>query len=336
MDAQPLLAKWCTKLRGLEKAGQPFATVRAVEFERALKELPGSYKLWAWYLRELRRYIRSTRERSFADSADAMLYETVNIVFERALEHMHKMPRVWIDFCEHLEEQRLITRTRKTYNRALRALPPTQHWRIWERLLAFVGRIYVRETAACVWHRFVDFDPTSRPKFLEFVLKEGREDYAAALTILSSIVEQESAGREPWAQFCDIVSAHPEAALRARVDADATIRRGIERFPSDSGELWNALAEHHTRLGDFSSASKTYEEALEEVQNMRDFGRVFDAYSQFREGLVEAKLNAADDAGADAEMELFEALLERRKVLANAVRLRQERGNVALWLERSA
>ena len=107
-------------------------------------------------LRELRRYIRSTREMSFADSADAVLYETVNIVFERALEHMHKMPRVWIDFCEHLDEQRLITRTRKTYNRALRALPPTQHWRIWERLLAFVGRIYVRETAACVWHRFVD------------------------------------------------------------------------------------------------------------------------------------------------------------------------------------
>jgi hypothetical protein len=55
----------------------------------------------------------------------------VNNAFERALVFMHKMPRIWIDYCAFLVDQRKITRTRRVLDRALRALPITQHDRIW-------------------------------------------------------------------------------------------------------------------------------------------------------------------------------------------------------------
>ncbi len=44
---------------------------------------------------------------------------------------MHKMPRIWLEYLELLVDQKLITKTRRTFDRALQALPVTQHDRIW-------------------------------------------------------------------------------------------------------------------------------------------------------------------------------------------------------------
>ena len=59
-------------------------------------------------------------------------FNDVNNAFERALVFMHKMPRIWMMYGKFLMDQRLITRTRRVFDRALRALPITQHERIWE------------------------------------------------------------------------------------------------------------------------------------------------------------------------------------------------------------
>lgn len=71
-------------------------------FERAVKQLPGSYKLWYRYLKERRRAVRGT---SPADPAR----KEVNHAFDRALVFMHKMPRIWIDYLKFLTKQRVIT-----------------------------------------------------------------------------------------------------------------------------------------------------------------------------------------------------------------------------------
>lgn len=57
-------------------------------YERALKYLPRSYKLWFAYLTERRKYLRtkSTNDRG---------YDTLINAFERAMVHMNKMPRIW-------------------------------------------------------------------------------------------------------------------------------------------------------------------------------------------------------------------------------------------------
>lgn len=58
--------------------------VRNLIYERALRELPGSYKLWHNYLRER---VTSVRGKPVVDPA----YESVNSAFERALVFMHKV-----------------------------------------------------------------------------------------------------------------------------------------------------------------------------------------------------------------------------------------------------
>ena len=44
---------------------------------------------------------------------------------------MHKMPRIWTQYLELLVQRRKVTRARRTFDRALQALPITQHDRVW-------------------------------------------------------------------------------------------------------------------------------------------------------------------------------------------------------------
>lgn len=65
------------------------------------------------------------------------------------------MPRIWIDYCEFMMKQPFITRTRHIFDRALRALPITQHNRIWPLYLSFVTECGVEETAVRVYRRYL-------------------------------------------------------------------------------------------------------------------------------------------------------------------------------------
>lgn len=69
---------------------------------------------------------------------------------------MHKMPRIWIEYLQFLMAQKLVTRTRHAFDRALRALPVTQHERIWDLYIKFVKQPFVpSETAVRVWRRYI-------------------------------------------------------------------------------------------------------------------------------------------------------------------------------------
>ena len=91
-------------------------------YERALKELPGSYKLWYLYLRNL---LKQVRGRCVTDPK----HDQVSNCFERALVFMHKMPRIWMMYCEYVSGLCKVTKCRRIFDRALRALPATQHIR---------------------------------------------------------------------------------------------------------------------------------------------------------------------------------------------------------------
>lgn len=64
------------------------AQTRNLLHERALKVLPGSYKLWMSYLADRRAQLKG---KCVTDPA----YEVVNNAYERALVTLHKMPRLW-------------------------------------------------------------------------------------------------------------------------------------------------------------------------------------------------------------------------------------------------
>ena len=71
------------------------------------------------------------------------------------LVFMSQMPRIWLDYCSFLMEQGKVTRTRQTMDRALRALPITQHNRIWPLYIKFVRLHDLKETAVRVYRRYL-------------------------------------------------------------------------------------------------------------------------------------------------------------------------------------
>ena len=82
-------------------------------------------QLWYSYLNER---CAAVRPKHIASKA----YDALGSVFERALVTMHKMPRIWELYLNMLAAQRVITMVRHTCDRALAALPVTQHGRIWK------------------------------------------------------------------------------------------------------------------------------------------------------------------------------------------------------------
>lgn len=66
-----------------------------------------------------------------------------------------QMPRIWIDYCQFMVSQCKITRSRRTFDRALRALPVTQHPRIWPLYLRFGRNLPLPETAIRVFRRYL-------------------------------------------------------------------------------------------------------------------------------------------------------------------------------------
>ena len=94
--------------------------VRFSIYRRALEKLPGSYKLWNNYLEERRRQCSNL---AITDK----YYTEVNNDFSTAMLHMHKMPKIWLAYCNFLMKQKKITATRRVFDRALQSLPITQH-----------------------------------------------------------------------------------------------------------------------------------------------------------------------------------------------------------------
>ncbi|XP_074881377.1 pre-mRNA-splicing factor SYF1 [Buteo buteo] len=307
-------------------------------FERALRELPGSYKLWYQYLRQRRQQVKG---RCPTDPA----YEEANGCHERALVFMHKMPRIWLDYCQFLVDQGRITRTRRTFDRALRALPITQHHRIWPLYLQFVRRYPLPETAVRVYRRYLKLSPESAEEYVEYLRSVGRLDEAAVR--LARLVNDErfvskegKSNYQLWQELCELLSQHPERVRS--LDAGAIIRGGLTRFTDQLGRLWGALADCYIRSGHFEKARDVYEEAVQTVMTVRDFTQVFDSYAQFEESVIAAKMETVAELGKeeDEEVELelrlarFEQLMARRPLLLNSVLLRQNPHNVHEWHKR--
>ncbi|XP_075214335.1 pre-mRNA-splicing factor SYF1 fand isoform X2 [Lycorma delicatula] len=296
-------------------------------YERALKELPGSYKLWYNYLKLRRRQVKG---RSLLDPA----YEDVNNAFERSLVFMHKMPRIWLDYCQFLTDQCRVTRNRHLFDRALRALPITQHHRVWPLYLGFLKKHDISETAVRVFRRYLKLCPEDTEDYIDYLISVDRLDEAAVK--LAYIVNKE-----------DFVSKHGKSNHQLwnelSLNVDAIIRGGLRRYTDQLGHLWNSLADYYVRSGLFERARDIYEEAIQTVTTVRDFTQVFDAYAQFEELSLSKRMEEAakspntteeDDIDVELRMARFENLIERRLLLLNSVLLRQNPHNVHEWHKR--
>ncbi|KAJ8769194.1 hypothetical protein K2173_000969 [Erythroxylum novogranatense] len=264
---------------------------RFLIYERALKALPGSYKLWHAYLTERLDIVRNL-------PITHHQYETLNNTFERALVTMHKMPRIWIMYLQTLTNQKLVTRTRRTFDRALCALPVTQHDRIWELYLRFVSQDGVPiETSLRVYRRYLMYDPGHIEEFIEFLVnsrlwQEAAERLASVLNDDQFYSIKGKTKHTLWLELCDLLTRHAKAI--SGLNVDAIIRGGIRKFTDEVGRLWTSLADYYIRRGLFEKARDIFEEGMSTVVTVRDFSVIFDAYSQFQESMVAHKMEDLD------------------------------------------
>jgi len=323
---------------------------QAFVLERACTAFPRSYKLWKMYLELRTAHLKGKNPSKFQAH-----YVKVNSLFEWALVLLNKMPRIWEMYLTFLMRQPLVTTTRRTFDRALRALPITQHDRIWALYRPFANTAS-GETAVRIWRRYMQIHPEYTEDYIKLLVDMRRYTEAVKqyLKILNDPRFKSRDVKSPFDllfEMLDIIVDHPndiETGVDTGIDVDDIVRSGISKFSDQSGVLWVALASYWLKKGDYERARDTYEEGISTALTVRDFTFVFDAYVEAEEALVGQKMNEAAaradkgvvDKAADVDLDIrvlrFEQLMNRRAFLVNDVLLRQNPNNVNEWEKRVA
>lgn len=321
-------------------------------YERALKELPGSYKLWYNYL----------QERVSALEGLPIIhpyYNQAKSVFERALCFMHKMPRIWELYLEFLIECRLITYTRKTFDKALGSLPITQHDHIWPIYIEFAKKPYIpAQTTSSIYKRYLKYEPNDSEDYIDFLLEVNQP--GEAVKILSELIHNDDfvsrygqSKNDMWMRLCELASKYPD---QVTLRVEPILRTSLKNFTNEVGKLWVALADYHARLGHFEKAHDVFEEAISSVMTVRDFGIIWDAYIEFEYNIIASQLQKIQKLSetkskkskhsdstllVQTEKDLFalrlaryEDLISRQPMLISDVVLRQNPNNTLEWNRR--
>ncbi|CAN9309237.1 unnamed protein product [Alternaria alternata] len=323
---------------------------QAFVLERAVTTLPRSYKLWKLYLELRTKHLSKKNPAKFAAH-----YVKVNALFERALVLLNKMPRIWEMYLNFLMQQPLVTTTRRTFDRALRALPLTQHNRIWALYRPFATSAS-GETAVKIWRRYMQIHPEDAEDFIE-LLKDMRKYTEAVkqyMEILNNPRFKSKEAKGPfqfWTEMIDLMIDHAkeiDTSDDSGINVEKIIQSGISKFPDQRGILWVGLARYWMHKGEYEKARDVFEEGVTTVMTVRDFSIVFDTYVEAEEAMIGIKLNEAAarsekgkiDEAADADLDIrmvrFESLMQRRPFLLNDVMLRQNPHNVIEWEKRVA
>lgn len=283
-------------------------------------------------------------------------YRKVNALFERALILLNKMPRIWELYLKFLMHQPLVTATRRTFDRALRALPITQHNRIWALYRPFANSAG-GETAVRIWRRYMQVHPEDAEDFIELLSSAGLHTevvrtYMRVLNDARFRSKKAKGHYELWSDMVDWLVEHAnevQTGNETGIDVERILRSGIARYSDQRGKLWAGLAAYWVRRGSFERARDVLEEAITTVMTVRDFTLVFDSYVEFEESVIGALMEraggrtvvdeAADEAAdfdLDIRMLRFEHLMDRRPFLLNDVLLRQNPHSVGEWEKRVA
>lgn len=175
---------WITFSQAVDRLPHPslVAQINAVStvYERGLRAIPYSYKLWVAYIRY------RTGVLTDACSTPATRWSSHRQLLERAVTQLPKMPMLWVALLEFLMPSEdlescqkvppRITMFRHAAIRALGTLPIAQHKHIWKCVKRWTRIKYIpTATVKSLWHLYLTVDPSlhSRRAYFTLLLDRG-------------------------------------------------------------------------------------------------------------------------------------------------------------------
>lgn len=313
---------------------------RSFVLQRATASLPRSYKIWKYYL--------DLRKLNAEDQAASVEYENTFGLYDQALEMLDSMPRIWLDYLElriHAIKRKKtsLTAARRCFDKCLRALPTTQHKKVWQIYLEFAESTPLK-VRAYIHRRFTEFDPAWRETCVESLIdaqcyKEATEMTVMILNDNSFESVKEKSRYQIWETLVELLVHHfpQELSHNVNYSADRLIRSALIEFPDQCGRLWVQLATYHIVQGEFELARDIFEEGITKAMTMRDFTQVFDSYVEFQENYISQMMSKGEpEPHLERYLRIFEQLMDRRPFLVNYLRLRQNPNDVLEWEKRVA
>ena len=291
---------WWDTLSSSKEA--PFS-IRKKIYQVSLHYLPGSYKLWYHYLKEEREYVKSNY------NIPNKHYEEVNRIHEQALIYMMKMPIIWMNYIQFMMEQNSITKTKIIFNKALQAIPITQHKKLWEIYIPWVeSLIGCHKSKIEIFKRYIKFNPDYKEKFINYLI--GIKEFNLAIHLIIEILNEENFYSKEnksqyyyWILLCQIINNYPEdlnlGKYNKNLNVDKVIRHGIKKYTDEVGNLWVTLANYYIKIGLIEKAREIFEEALEKILTPRDFSLIYNSYLNFEQEMMKQNLFYNNDINND-------------------------------------
>ncbi|KAI1796012.1 protein prenylyltransferase [Ganoderma leucocontextum] len=254
-------------------------------YEAALAQFPGSFKLWKSYLQTRMSFVlgklihkkKAGGRKKFPDMCNALDDEKEDLeqwdggldgvvgweewkllvaMFERCLMWLPRMPRIWLLYLSIFNHpfcppQISHTHARRTYDRALRTLPPSLHSRVWTRYLLWAESRGGATTVA-VYRRYLSVDPSVTERYTAILLSENNPDPRPleAAKLLLSLARKAARGeytspegKSPYqllGEFLDVVEQHAEAVgldVRDTINSNQKIADEAEARAAASQQL---------------------------------------------------------------------------------------------------
>ncbi|CAL1704302.1 unnamed protein product [Somion occarium] len=300
-------------------------------YEAALVQFPTSFKLWKSYLQTRMSFVlgrlvpkkRAGGRKKFPEMRDALEEEKEDLeqweggldgvvgweewkslvaTFERALMWLPRLPRLWLlylsifnhPFCPPIISH---THARRTYDRALRTLPPSLHHRIWVRYLLWAesrGGV----TTVAVYRRYLTVDPSITERYTTLLLSPENPSPRPleAAKLLLSLARKAAQGKytspegkSPYQLLCDWLEVVEQHADEVGMDVDDTVVSNAAIAKAD-GEAQTAASKPQAEIESASTKGRLIRFAGPPVALGLD-GKELPLYDEDEDPLSPRKLN---------------------------------------------
>ncbi|ORC89101.1 pre-mRNA-splicing factor SYF1 [Trypanosoma theileri] len=348
---------WLQLVRSIQVSEYSSRTAKAnatnIAYERAIRANGFSYKLWM-------NYIAYRRDHTKEFTSIHEWFRSLRDIYDRAVEKLPMMPLLWISFIEFVMDASVpprITLTRNIITRALKALPPTQHYRVWKLAKQWLRRPYVpTESAKQLWQLNLLFDTRAenqRDYFLMLWEKSNTSDFLmeCALFLLDDRPHEDLMSDTTFWETIrmafekkDLCFTGDFALVEQLVDLAVT-------HCASPAEFRISYALFLTTQGEFVRARETFWSLLEDAGDAAIFLRVFNMAIVFEDQIMDSlamdsSIQSLDGAaykgvceklsgGGTDPLYNIRRLTQQHPLLLNQLQLRHNPSDIIMWLKRA-